>query len=143
MARVPGRTLHGGPGEGRWAPPPARPPGFATCGALAAEPRVRAGSRYLRPAADSAPRVTRRLRPQCLIGQAGVGAGLGRSYSPPTTRGGAPAGEGAVSWVLTTGRPDQVSWAAQNGLRARARTPSSRLGGQEQVRSVTKKFFSL
>lgn len=34
------------------------------------EPGVRAGNRYLSPAADSARRVTRRLRPQRLIGQA-------------------------------------------------------------------------
>lgn len=111
-------------GAGRRRPPARRASQPAGAAPPSPEPEVRAGSRYLSPAADSAPRVTRRLRPPLLIGQTRRGGGpwpLPLSLS----KGGAPVGKGAVSWVPTTGRTDQVRRAAQTGLRVPPWTPSS------------------
>lgn len=81
--------------EGRAVPRPARPRCLRRPRHRAGspEPGARARSRYLRSAAHSAPRVTRRLRLQRLIGSTRRGGGPVLLRLSPSG-GGAPAGRG-------------------------------------------------
>lgn len=105
------------------------------------EPGVRARSRYLRPAADSAPRVTRRLRLQRLIGPARRGGGPLPLQLYPRGAGLRPGRRGGVVNPNHRYYRPGVLGEQTSELSAGPRILSSRSVGQGLGQSVTKFVF--
>lgn len=141
-ARVPRGALHDGAGGGAGSPRSSQPRclrGPRREPEPEPEPGARSPSRHRRPAADSAPRVTRRLRSQRPIGPARRGGGpwpLGRSPRGAGLRPGRGAGREFRAQV-GPGEPGAQTREWENG----PGITSSTSEGQEQGRSVTQFFF--